>query len=88
MALSLMATVLAAMFVADHPLLLRGYLREVVVVDRALTDRAALVDYLEGRLGGTVKHLAVQRLDFVNDTTTVDVRYRAASRRPALAVAR
>jgi len=88
MALSLMATVLAAMFVADHPLLLRGYLREVVVVDRALTDRAALVDYLEGRLGGTVKHLAVQRLDFVNDTTTVDVRYRAASCRPAMAVAR
>lgn len=79
MALGLMACVLAAMFVADHPALLRGYKREVVVVDRAITDNEALVNYLEARLDGTIKHITVTRLDLVNDTTTVDVRYRAAT---------
>jgi hypothetical protein len=29
---------------------------------------------LEQRLGATVKHVTVQRLDLVNDTTLVDVR--------------
>ncbi len=79
MALSLMAVVLVGMFVADHGMLLRGYKREVVVVDRAITDEATLIGYLQDRLGGTVKHLSVQRLDLVNDTTTVDVRYRDAT---------
>ena len=92
MALSLMAVVLAGMFVADHGMLLRGYKREVVVVDRAITDEATLIGYLQDRLGGTVKHLSVQRLDLVNDTTTVDVRYRdatpAVTRRVAWAEAR
>ena len=91
MALSLMAVVLAGMFVADHGMLLRGYKREVVV-DRAITDEATLIGYLQDRLGGTVKHLSVQRLDLVNDTTTVDVRYRdatpAVTRRVAWAEAR
>lgn len=76
MALSLMGAVLLAMFVADHPLLLRGYRRELVVVDRAIGDRAALTAHLEQRLGGQVHHITVQKLDFVNDTTWVDVRYR------------
>ena len=80
MALSLMGVVLAAMFVADHPLLLRGYRREVIVLERAISDRAALTAYLEQRIGGQVHHLTIQRLDFVNDTTWVDVRYREDAR--------
>ena len=72
----LMAVVVAAMFVADHPLLLRGYRREMIVLDRAIADRSALVAHLERRLGGRVHHVTVMKLDFVSDTTTVDVRYR------------
>ncbi len=79
MALTLMAVVLVSMFVADHPALLRGHKREVVVVDRAIADSEALVNYLESRLDGKVRHLTVQRLDLVNDTTTVDVRYRSVT---------
>ena len=74
--LTLMAVVLTSMFVADHPLLLAGYRREQVVLDRAITERPALVAYLEQRLGGTVHHVTVQKVDFVNDTTVADVRYR------------
>jgi len=74
--LTLMAVVLTSMFVADHRLLLAGYRREQVVLDRAITERPALVAYLEQRLGGTVHHVTVQKVDFVNDTTVADVRYR------------
>ena len=76
MALSLMGVVLVGMFVADHALLLRGYRRELVVLDRAVGDRAALTALLEQRLGGEVLHVTVQKLDLVNDSTWVDVRYR------------
>jgi Domain of unknown function (DUF4956) len=74
--LTLMAVVVAAMFVADHPLLLSGYRRELVVIDRAIAERPALEAYLEQRLGGSVHHVTVQKIDFVNDTTVADVRYR------------
>jgi len=89
LSVGLMAVVLIAMFVADHPALLRGYRREVIVLDRAISDTSALVAALEQRLGGQVHHTTVQKLDFVNDTTTVDVRYRegTAGRRRAVASA-
>ena len=75
--LPLMALVIAAMFLADHPALLRGHHREIIVVDRAITGEAALVAHLERHLGGTVHRAQVLRLDLVNDTTTVDVRFHA-----------
>ena len=77
----LMALVVGALFVADHPAVLRGQRREVIVVDRAIADEAALVAHLERHLGGTVHRVQVLRLDLVNDTTTVDVRFRTASTR-------
>ncbi|TKR24366.1 DUF4956 domain-containing protein [Cellulomonas hominis] len=80
LALALMAMVLAALYVGDHPRLLRGYRQQVVVVDRAFGDHAALVAHLEQLLGARVHGATVQRLDLVDDTTVVDVRYAA---RPA-----
>lgn len=76
---ALMAMLLVTMFVADHPRLLRGYEREVVVVDHAIADRTRLVAHLEQRLGGRVVGASVIKLDLVNDTTTVDVRYRTSA---------
>jgi hypothetical protein len=75
LALGLMAMVLAALYLGDHPRLLRGYRQQVVVVDRAFGDHAALVAHLEQLLGGRVHSATVQRLDLVDDTTVVDVRY-------------
>lgn len=77
---ALMATLLVTMYLADHPRLLRGHQREVVVLDRAIADRGALTAHLEQRLGGRVLGASVVRLDLVNDTTTVDVRYLAVGR--------
>ena len=77
LALVLMAMVLAALYVGDHPRLLRGYHQQVVVVDRAFGDHVALVAHLEQLLGARVHGATVQRLDLVDDTTVVDVRYSA-----------
>lgn len=78
LSISLMAVVLLGMFVADHPLLLSGYRREVIVLDRAIADTASLTAALEQQLGSHVMHITVQKIDYVNDTTTADVRYREA----------
>lgn len=52
LSVGLMAVVLIAMFVADHPALLRGYRREVIVLDRAISDTTTVdVRYREGAAG-------------------------------------
>ncbi len=74
----LMAMVLLALYVGDHPRLLRKYRHQVMVLDAALPDHAALVAHLEQTLGARVHKATVQRVDMVNETTVVDVRYHSA----------
>jgi hypothetical protein len=74
--ITLMTVIVASMWVGDNPALLRGYRRQIVTVDRAIENEQTLVAQLEQRLGADIKHITVMRLDLVNDTTTVDVRYR------------
>lgn len=76
LSVALPAAIVLAIFVGDHPALFRGYRHQVVTLDRAVADEAALVRRLEEVLGGTVRRHEVRRLDLVNDTTVVDVRYR------------
>lgn len=88
--LGLMILIVGVLVIADHPRLFQGYRQQTIVVDVAHRDEAVLRSHLEMLLGGTVVNLSVVRLDLVNDTTLVDVRYRvprSASRRtdPALA---
>lgn len=75
----LMAALVATLFVADHPWVLRGYCRQVLVLDRAITDQESLVATVEQRLGVRVLGAQTIKLDLVNDTMTVDVRFRAAT---------
>lgn len=74
--LALMAVIVITMWLADHPALYRGYRRQIVTVDRAIENEHTLGAHLEQRLGADIKHVTVMKLDLVNDTTTVDVRYR------------
>jgi hypothetical protein len=83
LALVLMAMVVLALLVGDHPRLLSRYRQQVVVVDRAFGDHAALVAHLEQLLGARVHSATVQRLDLVDDTTVVDVRFAELPRTPA-----
>jgi len=72
---ALMALILVVMYLGDHPRLLRSYRRQVLVLDSAITDEAALTVRLERLLGARVFSVAVERVDLVNETTVVEVRY-------------
>ncbi|WP_419843009.1 DUF4956 domain-containing protein [Candidatus Poriferisodalis sp.] len=71
----LMAALLAALFVGDHGRLLKTYRSQRVTLDRAITDEGELWAHLEDLLGAKVHRIAVRRVDLVNDTTDVDVRF-------------
>ncbi|WP_159500844.1 DUF4956 domain-containing protein [Microbacterium sp. 18062] len=78
-AIGLIALVVAVMWAADHPRLLSRSRHQVVRLDRAIPDEAALRAELEGRLRAEVTAFTVQELDLVNDITVVDVRFRTAA---------
>jgi hypothetical protein len=75
-AIALMAAIVVMLFVVDHPRLYRSYRNQMVTLDSALTDEAELTSRLETLLGGEVVKMKVKRVDLVNDTTVVDVRYK------------
>ena len=83
MVAALMGTVVAALWVGDHPALMRRNRHQVIVLDHAITNETALIAHLERTLGGQVRSVEVQRLDLVNDTTIVDVRFRVPRHTPA-----
>ena len=83
MVAALMGTVVAALWIGDHPALMRRNRHQVIVLDHAITNETALIAHLERTLGGQVRSVEVQRLDLVNDTTTVDVRFRVPRHTPA-----
>ena len=72
----LMTAILAALFVGDHPGLFANSRQQSVNLDAAFTDEAQLTARLEHLLGAEVVKLKVKKVDLVNDTTSVDVRYR------------
>ncbi len=76
--------ILLVMTLADHPRLFARHHSQLVVLDRAITDHEELVQHLEQLLGGRVTGLSVQRLDLVNDSTWVDVRFSEARRLPVV----
>ncbi|MFC4068180.1 DUF4956 domain-containing protein [Actinoplanes subglobosus] len=82
---ALMALILLVMYLGDHPRLFRSYRRQVMVLDNAVIDHVALVAQLERILGARVHAATVERVDLVNETTVVEVRYSyaAGSRRSA-----
>lgn len=77
---ALPAAVLAAMYVGDHPLMFGGYRRQMVTLGRACADEAQLKAELEELLDANVGRIEVRRVDMVNDSTLVDVRYRLRDR--------
>lgn len=77
----LMALILVVMFLGDHRRLFRNYRHQTLVLDSAITDHVALVAQLEQLLNARVHAVTVKRLDLVNETTMVDVRYALTERR-------
>lgn len=71
----LIALIVAVMFVADHPALLSRAASQVVRLDRAISDETQLRGELEQRLGVEITTIVVQEVNFVNETTLVEVRF-------------
>ena len=71
----LMAALLAALFVGDHPRLFSKTRTQTVTLGAAYTSEAQLTERLEKMLGCRVRRLKVRQINLVNDTTVVDVRY-------------
>ena len=72
----LMASVVAALYIGDHPKLFAGYRTQVVNLGVAITNERELIARLERLLGATVYRVKVRKVDLVNETTNVEVRYR------------
>lgn len=82
MAPVLMAAIVATLFVVDHPGLFARYRIQTVTLDRAMTDEAEVRRRLEELLDAEVVRLRVKRIDLVEDTTSVDVRFRLRTGAP------
>lgn len=78
----LMAAILGALYIGDHPRLFPGSRHQSVNLDAAFTDEALLIARLESLLGAQVLRVKVKKVDLVNDTTSVDVRFRLLSADP------
>lgn len=76
---ALMAAIVGALFVGDHPRLFPGVRHQSVNLDAAFTDETLLISHLESLLGAQVLRVKVKKVDLVNDTTSVDVRFRLPS---------
>lgn len=72
---ALMAATIVALFVGDHPRLFAANRNQVITLDAAYTDEPAMIARLEQLLGGSVKRLKVKKVDLINDSTVVDVRF-------------
>jgi hypothetical protein len=83
----LMALIVLVMFLGDNKRLFARYRHQVLVLDSAITDHVTLVAHLEQLLDARVHSVTVQRLDLVNETTIVDVRYALTERAPTAAPA-
>ena len=79
---ALMALVVASLWISDHPALLRRNRHQVIMIDHAITDETALTAHLTNLLGARIRSIDTQRLDLVNDTTLVDVRYQVDDTQP------
>lgn len=73
--LVLMVLIVGILAVADHPRFLSGLRRQVIQLDQAVADDELLKELLAQRLGARILSFSVTKIDFVSDTTTVDVRF-------------
>jgi hypothetical protein len=77
---TLMVAILVALFIGDHPRLFAGSCHQSVNLDRAYTDEAVLIERLEALLSAKITKVKVKKVDLVNDTTAVDVRFDVGER--------
>ena len=78
---ALMVAIVAGLYVGDHPRLFEASRHQNVNLDSAYADETQLVDRLEQLLNADVIKVKIKKVDLVNDTTSVDVRYKLRAAR-------
>lgn len=73
-----MCLVLVAVAIGDHPWMTGPTASADLVLDQAVTAPDLLQAWASSLVNGEIVELVVRRVDTVNDTTTVHVRYRPA----------
>lgn len=73
--IGMMALIVAALFVGDHPRLFANYRMQTMRLDYAETDEAALTAALAATLGARIHRVSVQHVDFAKKFTDIEVRY-------------
>jgi hypothetical protein len=71
----LMGAILFALYIGDHPQLFARYRTESIHIDAPYTDEEALVEYLGLLLNAKIHRVTIRKVDLVNGTTSVEVRY-------------
>ncbi|GAA3933261.1 DUF4956 domain-containing protein [Actinoplanes auranticolor] len=79
--IALMGLILLVMAVVDNRRLFSRYEHQTVVLDSVVTNRDELIGLLEHLLDGKVHSARPLRVDLINDSTVVDVRYSRTSSR-------
>ena len=74
--LLLIGLLLLGMYLGDHPALFSNHRQELVNVDRAIADEQELRAHLAELLHAEILRVRTAKLDLVNDSTLVDVRFR------------
>ncbi|MGH2551996.1 MAG: DUF4956 domain-containing protein [Thermomicrobiales bacterium] len=82
--LALMGALLAVLWFGDHPRLLGRYRVQQLTLDRAFMDEQLLTAHLSTLFPGVIRGVSIKRVDFVNDTTSLEVRYETAVHTPQL----
>lgn len=84
---ALMVSVVVALYVGDHPRLFETSRHQNVNLDSAYTDETELTARLECLLNADVVKIKIKKVDLVNDTTSVDVRYTLRTSGPHVSAA-
>ena len=73
--IALMALILLVMAIVDNRRVFGRYRQQIIVLDSVVTDQRVLVGRLEELLDAKVHSARALRVDLINDSTLVDVRY-------------
>jgi len=79
--IALMGLIVGVMAIVDNRWLLGRYRQQIVVLDSVVTSQDELVARLEELLDAKVHSARPLRVDLINDSTLVDVRYAGLSRK-------
>ncbi|MEZ4625204.1 MAG: DUF4956 domain-containing protein [Thermomicrobiales bacterium] len=70
-----MALIVGVLWMADHPRLYTRYQTRDMIIDRAFANEAELIAYASEKLAVKVHAVSIKRVNLVDDTTSVQIKY-------------